>query len=188
MLLVGCGKTNSSSKQSESTPVSSSSESEAQKEWTQVTPEAGKKYKMAEDVTAGRFYLTGVMDGYYMGATQDIEEAADVELVAVTGGFNIKVTLPDGKTVKYINLPDGSTCSPALFDTAETVWVVGDPENTDATKKSFVEKTMVTTFQYKEAATKACIGTQKKYSNFTGTVEKYWNPDGNAAAMFMELK
>lgn len=187
MLLVGCGKTNSSAKQSESTPVSSS-ESEAPKEWTQVTPEAGKKYKLAEVVQSGTIYLTGVMDGNYMGGTTDIDEAADVELVAVTGGFNFKVTLPDGTTVKYINFNDGNYTSPALEDTAKSVFVIGDPDNTSETKRAFVEKTLVTTFQYKGEATKICVGTQTKFSNFAGTIEKYWDPTSNAAAMFMELK
>ena len=193
LLLVGCNtnKPASSSQQSEqpksSEPAPSSSEEPA-KEWTQVTPVAGKKYKLAEDVTAGRVWLTGLVDGYNMGGTTDVDEAADVELVAVTGGFNFKVTLPDGTTVKYINFNDGDFTSPALEDTAKSVYTIGDPGNADATKKAFVEKTLVTTFKYKGADTKICVGSQKKYNNFAGTIEKYWVAETNAPAMFMELK
>ena len=197
LLLVGCNTNKPASSQQSEQPKSSepapSSSEEPAKEWTQVTPVAGKKYKLAEDVTSGRRWLTGVMDGFYMGSTTDVEEAADVELVAVTGGFNLKVTLPDGETVKYVNLPDGKNCSPALFDTATTVWKIGDPDNTDAKKKGFVEKSLVTTFKYTKyveegEVTKACIGTQSKYETFTGVIEKYWDPASNACAMFMELK
>ena len=194
LLLVGCNtKKPASSQQSEqpksSEPAPSSSEEPA-KEWTQVTPVAGKKYKLAEDVTAGRTWCAGTFDSskHVINGTTDVDEAADVELVAVEGGFNLKVTLPDGETVKYINFNDGNYTSPALEDTAKSVYVIGDPGNEDAAKKAFVEKTLVTTFKYKGNDTKICVGTQKQYSTFAGTIEKYWVAESNAPAIFMELK
>ena len=194
LLLVGCNTNKPASSQQSEQPKSSepapSSSEEPAKEWTQVVPVAGKKYKLAEDVTAGRTWLSGTYDDskHVLNGTTDVDEAADVELVAVEGGFNLKVTLPNGDLAGYINFNDGNYTSPALEDTAKSVFVIGDPENADAAKKAFVEKTLVTKFQYKGAETKICVGTQKQYNTFAGTIEKYWVAETNAASMFMELK
>lgn len=100
----------------------------ASKTITKVTaPVAGTKYKAALLFNGETlYYSTGLMtsDSKYGATSTELDDAADWELVAVTGGYNIKVTLSDN-TVKYANtiVPSGTTYfNFTLEDAARTVW------------------------------------------------------------------
>ena len=91
---------------------------------TKVTaPVAGTKYKAALLYNGETlYYSTGAMSGNFGETKTDLDLAADWELVAVTGGYNIKITLPDD-SVKYANaVVSGTYFNFKIESSASTVW------------------------------------------------------------------
>ena len=67
------------------------------------------------------YYLTGAMNGYYMGTTTDASAAIDVYLKVTSGGYHL-YTKVNGAT-KYINMVvSGTHVNGAYEDTASTVY------------------------------------------------------------------
>ena len=101
-------------------------------------PAAGTAYKfgMVQENLGKTLYLTGEMDGFYYGTTEDATAAADIYVEAVEGGYNIYAMVDGAK--KYLNIveamgTDGKTHINATYgDTAESVYTF------DATLKTFV--------------------------------------------------
>lgn len=107
------------------------------KEYVKVAaPVKDTKYYMAADgraeATLNKMcWLNGNVSGNYVATVADVADAAQFELVEVTGGYNVKVTYSDN-TVKYMNVVtsnNGKTGSEARsyqnvkFEaTATTVW------------------------------------------------------------------
>lgn len=88
-----------------------------------TSPVAGTKYKAALLFNGETMYFsTGEMSGKYGKTSTDAEQAADWEVVAVTGGYNIKITL-EGDVVKYANaVVSGTYLNFVIDDAASTVW------------------------------------------------------------------
>ncbi len=67
------------------------------------TPVAGTAYKfgMVQTAAGGTYYLAGGMNGFYMITTTNADEAIDVYLEEVSGGYHLYCTI--GGTKTYIN-------------------------------------------------------------------------------------
>ncbi len=93
-----------------------------------VIPEAGTNYKLYfvqknKDNTI--FYMTGVLDGYYMGSTEKAAEGADFALEAVEGGYSLYCTVDGAK--KYVNVVKSGDYTNAKYeDAATTVWTIDE--------------------------------------------------------------
>lgn len=110
-------------------------------------------------------FITGAMNGYYAATTEDVAAAAKVELIEVTGGYNLKATLADG-TVKYVNAAvSGTHVNVSFGDTASSVYTF----NTE----------------YKTLVTKATVeGVEGEYSMGTRN-DKSYNTVGFNAAKYL---
>lgn len=79
-------------------------------------------------------FMVGTLSGYYGVATEKLVEAADVKVVEVEGGYNLKVILADG-TIKYIDMvASGSYYNIKFNDAPATVWEYNSEYNTFTTK------------------------------------------------------
>ncbi len=101
-------------------------------------PAAGTAYKfgMVQENLGKTLYLTGEMDGFYYGTTEDAAAAADIYVEAVEGGYNIYAMVDGAK--KYLNIveaigTDGKSHINATYgDEAVSVYTF------DETLKTFV--------------------------------------------------
>lgn len=88
------------------------------------TPVVGTQYYwgMFQGKLNKTLFITGAMNGYYAATTENISEAAKVEIIAVEGGYNLKATLVDG-TIKYVNAAvSGTHVNVSFDDTATSVY------------------------------------------------------------------
>ncbi len=91
------------------------------------TPVANTKYKLGAKISAAAdkdadVYLTGAKSSYYGATSATWAEGADFELIAVTGGYNVKVTLPD-ESVKYLGFSvSGDNTNIEFDDSASKVF------------------------------------------------------------------
>lgn len=86
-------------------------------------PVKNVKYKLGvNQLTAGKqLYALTSMSNYRIESTETFADAADYELVEVTGGYNVKTTI--GTDTKYLNLAaSGNNVNITFDDTATTVW------------------------------------------------------------------
>ena len=85
-----------------------------------TTPAAGTAYKfMVNQKIVGKvLYLTGEMNGYYFATTENAEEAADVYLEAVSGGYRVYF-LKDG-VKNYLEVVQNGTYTNVVFTTSPT--------------------------------------------------------------------
>jgi len=94
-------------------------------------PKTGTAYKFG--LTQGnagnkQYFITGDMDGYYMGTTEEAATAADVYLEETSGGYYLYTTA-GGK--KYINMVvSGTHVNAAFEDTATTVYTYNTEKKT----------------------------------------------------------
>ncbi len=99
---------------------------------TAVLPEAGKNYKLffvQKNLDNAVYYMTGKLDGYYMGSTQKVAEGAIFTLEAVEGGYSL-VSYADGAK-KYVNVVKSGDHTNAKYeDTATTVWTIDETMKT----------------------------------------------------------
>ncbi|MBE6131006.1 MAG: hypothetical protein E7183_04720 [Erysipelotrichaceae bacterium] len=81
------------------------------------------KFEVVQGNTNKTLYLTGnYKNTYYGESTEDVNAAADVYVVAVDGGYNLKLVQVDG-TVLYINVVASGTHINIKFEAAaSTVW------------------------------------------------------------------
>ena len=81
------------------------------------------KFQVVQGNTNKTLYLTGnYKNTYYGESTEDVNAAADVYVVAVDGGYNLKLVQVDG-TVLYINVVASGTHINIKFEAAaSTVW------------------------------------------------------------------
>ncbi len=78
-------------------------------------------------------FLTGLMDGYYGETTQDFYAGADVNLVTVEGGYNIKLTLAD-ESVLFMNLiASGKFINIQFAEEPVSIWTYNKEYNTYTT-------------------------------------------------------
>ena len=87
------------------------------------TPAADTAYKLYYyQAKLGKYlYLSGQMDGYYLGTTEKADKAVDVYLEAVEGGF--KLYIMDGEAKKYINVfKSGNYTNIEYADATENVF------------------------------------------------------------------
>ena len=102
---------------------------------TEYAENVAYKYGVVQgNVSDKLLFLTGeYANTYYGGTTTNVEEAADVYLVSVEGGYNLKLVKVDG-TVLYINVAASGTHINIKFETAATsVWVYNSEYNTFTT-------------------------------------------------------
>ena len=79
-------------------------------------------------------FMVGTLSGYYGVATEKLVEAADVKVIKVEDGYNLKAILADG-TVKYIDMVASGTYYNIKFnDAPTTVWEYNSEYNTFTTK------------------------------------------------------
>jgi len=85
-----------------------------------TNPVAGTAYKfMVNQKIVGKvLYLTGEMSGYYYETTENAEEAADVYLEAVSGGYRVYF-LKDG-VKNYLEVVQNGTYTNVVFTTSPT--------------------------------------------------------------------
>ena len=98
-------------------------------------PTVGISYKlgMYQKGLEKWLWMTGELSGYYGTAVEQYYNAADVEVVAVEGGYNLKVTKVDGSVV-YINAVASGTYNNISFAAAATsVWTFNGNYNTFTT-------------------------------------------------------
>ena len=83
-----------------------------------VKPEVGTAYKFVftHDTLGKTYYITGVMDGYYMATTEDKAAAVDVFVEETTGGYYFYCMVNGTKT--YINMVQSGTYTNAKYDAA----------------------------------------------------------------------
>ncbi|MBO5967419.1 MAG: hypothetical protein J6S14_02840 [Clostridia bacterium] len=96
-------------------------------------PAAGTAYKFGfvQGNAKKTLYITGKMDGYYMGTTEDKAAAIDVFVEETTGGFYLYFTLDGAKT--YVNMVKSGNYTNAKYEAAaSTVYTY------DETLKTFV--------------------------------------------------
>ena len=104
-----------------------------------ANPVAGTAYKfgMVQGNLGKTLFLTGEMDGFYMGTTEDKDAAADVYLEETTGGYYIYAMVNGAK--KYLGIveavgTDGNTHINAVFtDTADSVFTYNEELKTFVT-------------------------------------------------------
>ncbi len=97
-----------------------------------TAPEAGKAYKLGIDQTnlGKTIYFAGTMKGYYGATTENVDEAVDVVLEAVDGGYNLSFTDPDGAK-KYVNVVvSGTYRNFTIADAPATVYTYDAENNT----------------------------------------------------------
>ncbi len=91
---------------------------------TPVKPEVGKTYKLSfvqKNLNNATYYLTGVLDGYYMGSSLKASDGADFAIEATDGGYYLFCTVGGAK--KYVNVVKSGNYTNAKFeDTASTVF------------------------------------------------------------------
>ncbi len=88
-----------------------------------VKPVVGTAYKFGfvQGNAKKTFYITGVMDGYYMATTEDKAASVDVFVEETTGGYYFYCMVNGTKT--YINMVQSGTHTNAKFEaTASTVY------------------------------------------------------------------
>ena len=100
--------------------------------------QADTNYKFGLDhqnlATPDIYYATGALDGYYAATTNAPQDGADFMLVAVTGGYSVKVTLADD-SVLYMNLVVSGDHTNIKFEAAaSTVWTIDTTNNTIVTE------------------------------------------------------
>lgn len=75
-------------------------------------------------------WMTGVLEGYYGSAVEKYYNAADVEVVKVNDGYNLKVVKTDGSVV-YINAESSGDYNNIKFGTSPAnVWTFDQTYNT----------------------------------------------------------
>ena len=98
-------------------------------------PVEGKTYKLGMYQAGLKkwLWMTGELEGYYGSAVEKFYNAADVEVIAVDGGYNLKVVKTDGSVV-YINAVASGTYNNIKFeDSATSVWTFNADYNTFTT-------------------------------------------------------
>lgn len=99
--------------------------------------QADTNYKFGLDhqnlATPDIYYATGALDGFYAATTNVPADGADFMLVAVTGGYSVKVTLADD-SVLYMNLVVSGDHTNIKFEVAaSSVWTIDTTNNTIVT-------------------------------------------------------
>ena len=99
--------------------------------------QADTNYKFGLDhqnlATPDIYYATGALDGFYAATTNVPADGADFMLVAVTGGYSVKVTLADD-SVLYMNLVVSGDHTNIIFEVAaSSVWTIDTTNNTIVT-------------------------------------------------------
>ncbi len=103
-------------------------------------------------------FLTGLMDGFYGATTQNFYEAANVNLVTVDGGYNIKLTLTDGSILFMNIVANGNYINIQFAEEAVSVWTYNKEYNTYTT--------LVNEKEY-------YVGTYSNYNTFSpSTIDK----------------
>lgn len=123
--------------------------------------DTSKVYKLGvhQGNTNKTLYATGVLSGYYGASTQKPVEAADVKVVEVDGGYNLKVILANGK-IYYANLVVSGTYVNLKFENNPTsVWTYNSQYNT------FVTIANSTTY---------FLGTYGTYETFSPSKESFF--------------
>ena len=88
------------------------------------------KFGLAQTNLSKTLFITGEMNGYYFATTEDAKAAADVYVVAVEGGYNLKVVKADG-TVSYMEIVLNGTYINVVFNETPTlVWAYNEEYNT----------------------------------------------------------
>lgn len=99
--------------------------------------QADTNYKFGLDhqnlATPDIYYATGALNGFYAATTNVPADGADFMLVAVTGGYSVKVTLADA-SVLYMNLVVSGDHTNIKFEVAaSSVWTIDTTNNTIVT-------------------------------------------------------
>lgn len=99
--------------------------------------QADTNYKFGLDhqnlATPDIYYATGALKGFYAATTNVPADGADFMLVAVTGGYSVKVTLADD-SVLYMNLVVSGDHTNIKFEVAaSSVWTIDTTNNTIVT-------------------------------------------------------
>ncbi len=88
-----------------------------------VTPAVGSAYKLAfvQGNKKAVYYLTGVLDGYYMASSATSADGVDFYIEEVSGGYNLYCMVAGAK--KYVNMVvSGTHVNGKYEDTATTVY------------------------------------------------------------------
>ena len=100
-------------------------EADPTKVWAPIQEFAVGTYKFAlyQKSAAKTLYLNGEMSGYYMATTENAAEAIDVEVVAVTGGYQLKTSVQGAvKYIEAVTSADGQHVNVVYSDEATVVW------------------------------------------------------------------
>lgn len=105
------------------------------------------KFMLAHEGLAKNLYITGDMSGYYYATTENVAEAADVYLEAVSGGYNMYCMKGDKK--QYMNIvANGTYINVTFTDTPTTTFTY------DATLKTVVAVVGDTSYVYSTSSSK----------------------------------
>ena len=98
-------------------------------------PAAGSVYKLAlvhGNLENKTFFITGAMDGFYYATTEVSDDACDIYVEVVDGGYHI-YTL-NGEAKVYLNIvASGTHINVTYDDTAISVWTYNEEINTMVT-------------------------------------------------------
>ncbi len=93
-----------------------------------VIPEVGKSYKLyfiQKNKNNTVYYMTGVLDGYYMGSSENAAEGVEFAIEATDGGYYLYCTVGGAK--KYVNVVKSGNYTNAKYeDAATTVWTIDE--------------------------------------------------------------
>ncbi len=85
------------------------------------------------------YYLTGALDGYYLGTSEKMEEAKNFYLEAVEGGYYLYCVNAEGKKT-YVNFAKSGNYTNAFYEAeAKSVWTFNETLKTFTTKVENVE-------------------------------------------------
>jgi hypothetical protein len=101
---------------------------------TEFKEDVAYKFGLVQGNTNKTLFVTGnYKNTYYGESTEDLAAAADVYVVAVSGGYNLKLVKVDG-TVLYINVVASGTHKNIKFEAAaSSVWTYNAELNTFTT-------------------------------------------------------
>ena len=138
-----------------------------------TAPKANTYYKMV--LTQGTLnkdlYLTGAMDGYYYGTTEDVSKAALVYLVETTGGYYMLAKV--NGTAKYMNVKASGSYTNCYLETSPvSVWKYNSTYNTFVTTVS---------------GTEYYLGCYNSYATYSPSKSSYLTSSTNYPAKLIEL-
>ena len=101
---------------------------------TEITTSQTYKFALYQKGLNQTLYLNGEMSGYYMATTENPDEAIDVTVVSVNGGYQLKTTIQGStKYIEAVTSSDGAHVNAVYSSTPTIIWTWNDEFDTFTT-------------------------------------------------------